>query len=151
MASLGATNPDADSIMARHAQRYLDMLSSGRADGSITERTRRSIYLLLPAGRATLEQASRNLGLSPRTLQRLLDKEKHMFADLLNEVRRELALRYLASSAHNLASIAQMIGYASQSSFTRWFAAEFGIGPAAWRAEERQERSPRQAELFEKV
>jgi AraC-like DNA-binding protein len=44
-----------------------------------------------------------------------------------------------------------MIGYASQSSFTRWFAAEFGIGPAAWRAAERQERPPRQAELFERV
>jgi AraC-like DNA-binding protein len=138
MASLDATNPGADSIMARHAQRYLDMLSSGRADGSITERTRRSIYLLLPAGRATLEQTSENLGLSPRTLQRLLDKDKHGFTDLLNEVRRELALRYLASSAHNLASIAHMIGYASQSSFTRWFAAEFGVAPAAWRAEERQ-------------
>lgn len=149
MASLDATNPDADSIKARHAQRYLDMLSSARSDGSVTERTRRSIYLLLPAGRATLEQTSENLGLSPRTLQRLLDKEKQMFAKLLNEVRRELALRYLSSSAHSLTSIAQMIGYANQSSFTRWFVAEFGIGPAAWRAEERKERGPHQAELFE--
>lgn len=151
LASLDATNPDADSIKARHAQRYLDMLYSGRADGSITERTRRSIYLLLPVGRATLDQASENLGLRPRTLQRLLDKEKQNFANLLNEVRRELALRYLSSSAHNLTSIAQMIGYASSSSLTRWFVAEFGIGLAAWRAEEQQERGPRQAELFARV
>ena len=81
--------------MARHAQRYLDMLVPDPADGSITERARRSLYLLLPAGRATLEQVGDNLGLHPRALQRLLDKEGRTFATLLNEVRRELALRYL--------------------------------------------------------
>ena len=61
---------------------------------------------------------------------------------------RELALRYLSSSTHSVAAVAQMTGYASPSSFTRWFAAEFGTAPAAWRAEERAERDPSQAELF---
>lgn len=138
-ASLDAPNPEADSIMARHARRYLDMLVPDPADGSVTERARRSIYLLLPAGRATLEQISENLGMSVRTLQRSLDREGRTFATLLNEVRRELALRYLASSAHSMTSIAQMTGYATASSFTRWFAAEFGMAPGAWRAEERAE------------
>lgn len=136
-ASLDTPNPAADSIMARHAQRYLDMLTPEPADGTISERARRSIYLLLPAGRATLEQVGDNLGLHPRTLQRLLEKEGRTFATLCNEVRRELALRYLSSSTHNVTSIAQMTGYASPSSFTRWFAAEFGVAPAQWRAEER--------------
>jgi AraC-like DNA-binding protein len=138
-ASLDAPNPEADSIMARHARRYLDMLVPDPADGSITERARRCIYLLLPAGRATLEQVGDNLGLSARTLQRSLEKEGRTFATLLNEVRRELALRYLASSTHSVTAIAQMTGYATPSSFTRWFAAEFGTAPAAWRAEERAE------------
>jgi AraC-like DNA-binding protein len=137
--SLDAPNPAADSIMARHARRYLDMLAPEHADGSITERARRSIYLLAPAGRATLDQVGGNLGLSARTLQRSLEKEGRTFATLLNEVRRELALRYLASSTHSVTAIAQMTGYATPSSFTRWFAAEFGLGPAAWRAEERRE------------
>ncbi|MET1109890.1 MAG: AraC family transcriptional regulator [Allosphingosinicella sp.] len=137
--SLDAPNPAADSIMARHARRYLDMLVPDPADGSITERARRCIYLLLPAGRATLEQVGANMGLSARTLQRSLEKEGRTFATLLNEVRRELALRYLASSTHSVTAIAQMTGYATPSSFTRWFAAEFGVAPAAWRAEERRE------------
>ncbi len=139
-ASLDAPNPAAESVMARHAQRYLDMLVPDPADGSIAERARRSLYLLLPAGRGTLEQVADNLGVHPRTLQRLLDKEGRTFATLLNEVRRELALRYLSSSTHSMTAIAQMTGYASPSSFTRWFCAEFGIAPAAWRAEERDER-----------
>ena len=131
---LDAPNPGAETIMARHAERYLETLVAERGDGSIAARARRSLYLLLPIGRGTLEQAGRNLGLRPRALQRLLEREGTSFAALLNEVRRELALRYLSSSAHSVAAIAEMTGYASPSSFTRWFAAEFGMAPAQWRA-----------------
>ncbi len=138
-ASLDAPNPAAESAMARHAKRYLDMLVPAPADGSVTERARRSLYLLLPAGRASLKQAGANLGMHPRALQRHLEREGRTFAMLLNEVRRELALRYLASPAHSVGSIAQMTGYATPSSFSRWFAAEFGMSPAQWRAEERAE------------
>lgn len=140
-ASLDAPNPAAEAVMARHAQRYLDMLLAEPADGSVTERARRSLSLLLPAGRASLDQAADNLGLHPRTLQRQLEKEGRTFATLLNEARRELALRYLANSSHSITAIAHMTGYASPSSFTRWFAAEFGIAPAQWRAEGRAEDS----------
>jgi AraC-like DNA-binding protein len=136
-AALDAPNPAAESVMARHAKRYLDMLVPEPADGSLTERARRSLYLLLPAGRATLEQLGTNLGLHPRALQRQLEREGRTFATLLNEVRRELALRYLASPAHSVGTVAQMTGYATPSSFSRWFAAEFGMSPAQWRAEEK--------------
>lgn len=132
---LDAPNPEAEAILARHAQRYLDMLFPHPQDGAITERARRSIYLLLPAGRATLEQVADNLDVHPRMLQRRLEKEGRTFALLLNEVRRELAQRYLSSSTHQVTVIAQMTGYAAPSSFTRWFCTEFGVSPAAWRAE----------------
>ena len=96
-------------------------------------------FLLLPAGRATLEQVGANLGQHPRALQRQLEREGRSFAMLLNEVRRELALRYLASPAQSVGAVARMTGYATPSSFSRWFAAEFGMSPAQWRAEERAE------------
>jgi len=137
--SLEEPNPAADSMMAHHARRYLDTLARDPAERSTRERARRCIYLLLPAGRATVEQVAETMGLRARTLQRSLEKEGRTFATLLNEVRRELALRYLANSTHSVTAIAQMIGYATPSSFSRWFAAEFAMGPAAWRAEERGE------------
>lgn len=140
---LDAPNPAGDTVLARHARRYLDMLIPTPADGTITERARRSIYLLLPSGRATLEQVGENLGLAPRTLQRLLDREGRTFATLLGEARRELALRYLANATNSIAAIARMTGYANPSSFTRWFVGEFGVAPAQWRAEERQEDGAR--------
>ena len=143
---LDAPNPDAESTMARHAQRYLDALIPAPAGGSVAARTRRSLYLLVPAGRATIEQVAENLGLHPRSLQRLLGKEGKSFATVLNEVRRELALRYLAGSTHNMTAIAQMTGYATPSSFTRWFSAEFGKSPAAWRSEAQRTEAARGGE-----
>ena len=69
-----------DSVVARHARRYLDMLAPNPADGSIGERARRAVYLMLPAGRGTLEQVAENIGLHPRMLQRQLEKEGRTFA-----------------------------------------------------------------------
>jgi AraC-like DNA-binding protein len=138
-AALDAPNPAAESAMARHARRYLDMLVPDPTDGSMSERARRALYLLLPAGRATLEQAADNLGQHPRALQRQLEREGRSFAILLGEVRRELALRYLANSAHSIGAVAEMTGYATLSSFSRWFTSEFGMSPAQWRAEEKAE------------
>ena len=137
-ASLAAANPTADPVLALHARRYLELLTREASDGSIVERAKRSIHLLLPSGRANLDLVGENLGLHPRTLQRLLGRESMSFGSLLNDVRRDLALRYLSGSTHSVSSIAQMTGYAAPSSFTRWFCIEFGTAPAAWRAEGRQ-------------
>ena len=131
--SLDKPNPAAQSILAGHARRYLAMLAPGSGGGSTGERVRRSLASLLPAG-ATLERVAENLGLHPRALQRLLEQEEQTFASLLNEVRRELAARYLSDTAQSIASVGHILGYASPSSFTRWFSREFGMSPAAWRA-----------------
>ena len=68
-----------------------------------------------------------NLGLTTRSLQRSLERESQVFAGLLNETRRELARRYLATSSHSITTISDLTGYASSSAFTRWFHSEFGM------------------------
>ena len=72
--ALDAPNPAAQPIMAEHARRYLEMLAPGSGGGSTAERVCRSLGALLPAG-ATLERVAENLGLHPRTLQRLLEQD----------------------------------------------------------------------------
>ncbi|MFL6846498.1 MAG: AraC family transcriptional regulator ligand-binding domain-containing protein [Allosphingosinicella sp.] len=136
--SMDVPNPAAQPIMAEHARRYLDMLAPAPDDGRIVTRARRSLQLLLPAGRASLEQVGATLGLHARALQRLLEKEKQTYASLLNDVRRELALRYLSTSSRSVTSVAALTGYSTPSAFARWFSAEFGLSPAAWRAAEQR-------------
>ena len=48
-------------------------------------------------------------------------------------MRRELVVRHLLNNVQPLATIGEMLGYASPAAFTRWFTSEFGMSPSAWR------------------
>jgi AraC-like DNA-binding protein len=129
--ALQQRNPAGDKELVAHAEHFLALVAPPRTD-SVSERVRRALRLLLPDQRGTIEDVARHMGTGARTLQRQLGREQKTFAALLNEVRREHALRHL-SQAHPLSMVAQMVGYRGVSSFTRWFNAEFGMPPAAGR------------------
>ena len=69
---------------------------------SIVQAVRRAVYLMLPMGRASLEQVASGFGLHERTLQRQLDKAGVSFSTILNEVRRELAQRYIENTGYSM-------------------------------------------------
>ncbi|MDD0843933.1 AraC family transcriptional regulator [Pseudomonas sp. Gutcm_11s] len=133
-ADFDVPNPQADPAMARYAQRFLDSLAAEQETPLMFE-VRKAIYLLLPMGRATIEQIAMAMGMNVRTLQRRLEENQATFSDLINGVRRDLVLRYLENPNYSLGRIADMLGYSMPSSFTRWFIGQFGMPPAAWRSE----------------
>ena len=63
--------------------------------------------------------------------------------ELLNEVRRELVERYLRDSSHSNTAVAELMGYSTLSSFTRWFVSEYGLPPGAWRRSRQEATSGR--------
>lgn len=132
-ADLAAPIPVADPVMARYAQSFLEAIPGANAS-SVTLEVRRSIYLLLPMGRASVEQIAGTLGMNVRTLQRRLGEDGETFSGLLNAVRMELAQRYIASPKYPLGRIAELLGYSNHSAFTRWFIAQFKQTPQAVRA-----------------
>ena len=103
---------------------------------------RRCVYLLLPLGRATIVQIAESLGMNVRTLQRRLEEAGETFSGLLDAVRSDLALRYMENRKYPLQSVSRLLGFASPSSFSRWFAAEFGTSPREWRKAARQPGAP---------
>jgi len=131
--------PGASQVMADNARRLLDMVELPPEDAPVSERVSRSIALLLPAGRASLEEVARSLDNGPRDLQRKLEREGHSFGELLNNARRELSQRYLSNDAQPITIVAELTGYSSAGSFSRWFAGEFGVAPGAWRKSYRGE------------
>lgn len=134
-ASLDIGNPLADATMAQHMRQLLGLVELEEGDEAIGEQVKRAIALLLPNGQATVANVALHLGMSVRTLQRVLDGEGQSFATLLNGMRRELTKRYLLGGDHSVAMVAELIGYSSASSFNRWFNAEFGCAPQKWRAD----------------
>jgi AraC-like DNA-binding protein len=137
-AALGIGNPLANAEMARHARRLLDLVPLPPVDERVAERVRRNILLLLPEGQATVHAVAKTMGVSARTLQRQLDGEGKAFGELLHEVRLEVVQRYLSGSTQTMSSIAEMAGYNSVGSFSRWFSAQFGMAPTDWRAAQRK-------------
>ncbi len=135
--ALDITNRTANELMARHAEQCLELLAGQRASATVTDQVRRAINSLLSRCSVTMESVADNLGLHPRMLQRLLEKEGATFAALLNEARRELAVRYLSTSNHSVTDVGMLLGYSTLSSFSRWFTVEFGKSPASWRNAER--------------
>ena len=131
-ADLDAPNPLADPVMAGYAERFVDSLLDDREHSQVLD-VRKAIYLLLPMGRATIEQVAQSQGVNLRTLQRRLEGENVTFSQLINEVRRDLVRRYMENPRYSLGRIAELLGYSVPSSFTRWFTSQFGMAPAAWR------------------
>jgi AraC-like DNA-binding protein len=132
-ADLDRANPTADPALAQYARQFIETLPNAERT-SVTHEVRRAVYLLLPLGAASITRVAEDLGQNVRTLQRRLEAEGSEFSDLVNSVRRELALRYLQSKRDTLTHIAESLGYGQLSSFTRWFSGQFGTPPAKWRS-----------------
>ena len=131
-AELDTANPQANTAMAEHAQRFLDILPN-ESESSMIFDIRKSIYLLLPMGRATIDQIAQTHGMNVRTLQRRLEIYKTSFSHLINDVRRNLVFRYLQNLNYSLGQVSDILGYSTPSSFTRWFISQFGMAPINWR------------------
>ncbi|TDY21382.1 AraC-like DNA-binding protein [Paraburkholderia sp. BL6665CI2N2] len=131
-ADLDCPNPTADLELVRYTESLLEPLSHADED-SIVQEVRKAIYLLLPLELATIEQVAQRLHVGTRTMQRQLDSAGTSFSELVEQVRHNLALRYMMNARYPIGRVALLLGYTRQASFTRWFTAQFGMTPRAWR------------------
>ena len=136
-ADLDSPNPHADPVLAAYARRLVDVPGEAGED-TLAQTVRKVLYVQLPLGQTSIEQAAQGLGLHVRTLQRQLSAEGVAFSELVNEVRRDLVLRCLAQPDHSLTRVAELVGYGQLSSFTRWFIGQFQATPSEWRRRMRQ-------------
>ena len=54
---------------------------------------------------------------------------------LVNDVRRELAMRHVLQSDRPLTEVAALLGFSAPSAFSRWYGAQFGRSASRSRAE----------------
>lgn len=80
------------------------------------------------------EQVALCLNVSVRTLQRKLDAEGTSFQNLLDTTRKNLAERWLLERKMNIQQIADALGFANPSAFTRAFKRWAGCSPEQFRS-----------------
>ena len=142
---LDVPNASAAPGLAPYAEQLIAMLAPQIAALSTTEAVRSAIHMKLADANAeadvTTKAIARAIGMQSRQMQRMLREEGTTFGDILVELRKELAIRYLTTSRHPIGDIASFLGYSSQSSFTRWFVSEFQQTPVALRKGEKFKRA----------
>ena len=125
----------ADPLLRSVLLRYGDgLLATAEAvQASLRDRLRGHLVGHLPSGGASIEKAARTLGMSSRSLQRQLQAEGTAFKDVVEAVRRDLALAHMHEDRHSVSEIAFLAGFTEVSAFSRAFRRWTGESPTAWR------------------
>jgi len=116
-------------------QTAIDYLSDTVGDhGPATGQLVRSLVRqLLPTGSVGLADIARHIGVHSKALQRRLSAEGEVFADLVDQTRRESAQRLLLDTDLGLDQLCRQLGYAEQSVLTRSCKRWFAMTPTAYR------------------
>ncbi len=117
------SNPE----LGQHLIAYLDQQVSEKEE-SIVYRLKQNIRFTLPE-LLDMENAATSVLLSPRTLQRKLKEQHTSYQQLLDEVRKELALKELEKGKLSLKEIGAKCGFKDSNSFFRAFKKWTGVTP----------------------
>lgn len=132
-ADLDTRNKFADPAMVRYAHKLLESVAPA-SNAAVLDDVRRTILLLLPTGRCSIENVSAHLGVVPRTVQRRLTEKGQSFSSLVNDIRKELAARYVFETHRSLTEVAELLGFTAPSSFSRWYQSQYGCSATDSRA-----------------
>lgn len=99
----------------------------------LAARVRAALFEQIPRGIASKAAVAKKLALSERTLDRRLRAEGVTYRDVLDGVRRELSLIWLADAQNAVYEVAFLLGYSEPSTFHRSFRRWTGASPLAWR------------------
>jgi AraC-like DNA-binding protein len=103
-------------------------------------RVRVTITRLVEDGRCSVESVAKQLAVSPRTLQRRLERAGTTFGALCDDARRAAALAQLRDPRVPIKEAAFRLGFSEPSTFYRAFRRWTGDTPANYRASTHQHR-----------
>ena len=101
---------------------------------NIVARLRASLLERMTLGEFSEEDLASDLHMSRRSLQRRLAEADESYQSLVDDTRRDMALRYIEDPAKSATDITFLVGYSQQSAFTRAFRRWTGMSPSEYRA-----------------
>jgi AraC-like DNA-binding protein len=126
---LPQANPELQRLLLEEVQRTDRELAL-----DFSTKVRRLVRAGLIVGQCSADRTAALFAMQRRTLSRRLRAEGTSFEALLAEIRYETARQLLTDTAIPMRQIAEAIGYADVSVFTRAFRRWSGTTPTGWRA-----------------
>lgn len=127
-ALLDTIRPETSPQLRRMAEHFLESVTPAATE-AIEPHARAMVARLMRDGACTSNELADAFAMHERTLQRRLKAEDTSFEVIRDDVRRELAQAHLAQRSVPLSHIAEMLGYAEASAFTRACRRWFGAAP----------------------
>ncbi|MGE0158300.1 MAG: AraC family transcriptional regulator [Gemmatimonadales bacterium] len=125
-----SANPALLRAFEQHAEASLASLGkNGTKSHQVAQVLARRIKGTVPP----LADIARELAMSDRNLQRALKSEGTSFQKLLDEVRRDLAVRHLSNPSTSTGQVGFLLGFSEPSAFHRAFRRWTGKPPSAYR------------------
>lgn len=109
---------------------YLARINANDLAGQVKSR----LIDTLPSGAFSEADVADALHMSPRTLQRRLADDGTSFKFLLDEARRELALRFIGERHLSVKETSYLLGFSEPGNFSRAFRRWTGTTPSRYRA-----------------
>jgi AraC-like DNA-binding protein len=125
--------PSADPLLHTMMRQRVNEQAS-LAHDDVSSQLRRMLPSLVTTHGDSLAAAAQRVGLATRTLNRRLAAEGTSYLRLREEARYAIARQLLTSTRMPANQIADRLGYANASAFTRAFRQWSGKAPAEWRA-----------------
>ncbi|MBW4700006.1 MAG: AraC family transcriptional regulator [Aphanocapsa lilacina HA4352-LM1] len=122
----------------RHEQTIENILNSGVCTVQGREAITRTFHWIQSGlgGKLTLEDAARQVFLSPTYLARILKRETgKTFLELVSEKRLEKSSEMLLHTALSVHEIARAVGFEDAGYFAKWFRRELGVTPSGYRSQ----------------
>lgn len=104
-----------------------------KAEQSIAMMVTETIPIILGVKGSDIKHVSHALNIHPKKLQRLLKDEGKNFSDILDDVRKSIAIRLLIESDISIERLAKMLDYSSDKPFTRAAKRWLGMTPTEYR------------------
>jgi AraC-like DNA-binding protein len=125
------SNPTADAALRQLLQQYAaDQLARIPSNDRFSQRIRATLRSMLPMGRVSADAVAAQFSMSDRTLRRRLREEGTSYQDVLDDVRAELARRYLGTDKRGIDEVAGLLGFSDSSAFSKAFRRWTGKTPA---------------------
>lgn len=113
-----------------HAQQCLRAL---KETYSLTDQVRSLLRAMLADSSPRKEFVAEQMGMNVRTLHRKLQEEGSSYQQLLDDLRHELALKYLRAPDQSVEEIARKLGFTESRSLIRFFKGVEGCTPGEYR------------------
>ncbi|WGL18321.1 AraC family transcriptional regulator [Microbulbifer bruguierae] len=122
-----------NSFLARSHEAMLDEYLARVDKSDLVNLIRCKIYDYLPGSAPAQTEVAEALGMSLRNLQRRLSELGTSYKDILEQTRKQLAVKYMGQSNLSLGEIGYLVGFSSVTNFNRAFKRWTGQTPGDYR------------------